>query len=309
MAIPAKWLAAALLLGGTAAWGWWAAGDAPAVSTSIKAPAGTFAPSLTGTQVDGGARMSDNGELVVDEALRQLFDYYLATTGERDLNAVRAMIAAELKQRLSRPALEAALGLFDRYIAFKQAIAAATTQPSGQFSSMADRLSAARKLRQRFFTASESAGLFGQEDSYDDFTLKRLQIMANKTLSAEEKSQRIRELENQLPDSLRKSRQAPMQEIRLNEAEALLHKNGGSEQDLYSLRAQMVGQAAADRLATLDQEQAQWKGRIDSFKQARQQIQQDASLDAQQRQAALDKLAADSFSPQEQRRLPAYGIK
>jgi lipase chaperone LimK len=310
MAIPNKWLAAVLLLGGTAAWGWWAAGSgsdagsSPASSVSAQNP---FAASLKGTQSDGSAHLSANGELVVDESLRQLFDYYLSTLGERDLNAVRAAVAAELRRRLSGPPLKSALDLFERYLAFKQNTHADESQL--RQASLADRLAAMRTLRHRYFNSQEIAGLFGTDDSYDDFTVKRLQILADTKLSAADKARRVSELENQLPEPLRKARSAPVQHIALAEEEAALRRSGGTEQDIYALRTQTVGQAAADRLATLDQEQAQWKGRIDSFKQARQQIQDNTSLDSQQKQDALDKLTQSSFTPQEQRRLAAYGIK
>src|SRR5690242_15442485 len=128
MTIPSKKLAAIALLGATAAWGWWALGDddAPPI-TSSAAP--QFASSLKGTQVDGNVRMSANGELVIDEELLRLFDYYLATLGERDLKAVHAAITGELQKRLSGNALQSALDLFDRYLHYKQALADLDKQP------------------------------------------------------------------------------------------------------------------------------------------------------------------------------------
>lgn len=308
MAIPNKKLAAVALLTATAAWGWWAINsddEAPAAPPPTTTTA-QFAGSLKGTQVDGNVRATANGELVIDEELLRLFDYYLATLGERDLKAVRSAIAGELQQRLSGKALQTALDLFERYLQYKTAMGELEKQLGTKAGKLPDRLAALRELRQRFFSPQENQGLFGRVDTYDDFTLKRLQLLADNSLSAEAKSKQLRELENQLPPELKEARQAPVQHIVLAEAEAALRKQGKGEQDIYVLRAQMVGQAAADRLAALDQEQAQWQARIENYQQERRQVLADANRSEQQKQAAVAELAASRFNAQEQKRLGAY---
>jgi len=308
VAIPNKKVAAAVALcAATAAWGWWAlhADDEAALATAVSTTAPS-ADSLRGTEVDGNVRASASGELVLDQELLRLFDYYLATLGERDLKSVRTAVANALQRRLSGSALQSALDLFERYLQYKQAMDELEQQPLAKGGTLADKLAAIRALRQHFFSAQENQSLFGKSDSYDDFTLKRMQLMSNTSLSAEAKAKRLSELENQLPPELKAARQEPVKHIALAEAEAALRARGGGEQEVYALRARMAGQAAADRLAALDKEQAAWKARIESFQQARQQILNDASRTPEQRQAALAELAASRFNAQEQKRLAAY---
>ncbi|UJB30593.1 lipase secretion chaperone [Chromobacterium sp. Beijing] len=289
----------ALLL---AALGWLcvSGADDAAAQTGVAAPAA--APSLRGTQADGRARVEASGALRVDAELRRLFDYQLATLGERDLPAVRKAVQQALQSQLGAAALGQALALFDRYVAYRRALSE-TKLAAGN---VAEGLQRMRALRLQFLSASEVAGLFGDEDVYDDFTVQRLRIAADAGLSAEQKAARLKALEAALPAELRAARQEPVKHLALAEAEAALRKKGGGEQELYALRAGMVGQAAADRLSQLDREQAQWQARIDGYRREAQRLRAVPGLDAAQRQQALTALRAQRFNAQEQLRLDAF---
>ncbi|TDR73327.1 lipase secretion chaperone [Paludibacterium purpuratum] len=294
------------LFGGLALGGWLWARAAPApIALVARAPAamqGT-APSQRGTRVDGAARDDAGGALRIDMGLRRLFDYFLATYGERDMSTIRKALQQNLQHSLSAKALQQALALFDRYVAYRQALAGLKLSAD---SSVADRLDRIAAIRPRFFSPQEVQGLFGAEDAYDRFTVARLRIQTNPTLTAAEKQAELAQLESALPPDLLAARREPVIQLTLSEAEAKLRQQGGSEQDVYALRSRMVGQAAADRLSQLDREQAAWQQRIDGYLRQRQQILADPARAAEQKQQAISALETANFNAQERLRLGAY---
>ena len=300
---------ARLLLGltgvcaGLLVWQAWPQAQQAAPMAAQAGKDGGFAPSLRGTRPDGAVKATADGALQVNQELRRLFDYYLAALGERELPAIRAELRAHLQRTLSAGALKQAMDLFDRYVAYRQSLAGMAVAAS---SDLAQRLARAQSLRLQYFSQAEVAGLFGDEDRYDAFTAKRLAILANPALSAAEKQRQIALLEQQLPPALRAAREEPVKHLQLAEAEAELRKRGGGEQELYALRAGMVGQAAADRLASLDKEEAAWQQRVADFNRERTAILQNGQLSDAQRQQAVSQLQAQRFSQQEALRLAAF---
>ncbi|AOZ49263.1 lipase secretion chaperone [Chromobacterium vaccinii] len=284
------------------AWWAWPDGAQPEAAAARQAARGGFAASLVGTRPDGAAAET-GGKLVVDQQLRQLFDYYLATLGERDLAAIRTELRSQLKRALGGGALTQAMGLFDRYVAYKRSLAG---KEAAAAANLPRRLELVQAARRQYFSQLELDGLFGDEDRYDDFTARRLAIEANPALSAADKQRMVAQLESRLPSALRAAREEPVKHLALADAEARLKQGGGGEQQLYQLRAGMVGQAAADRLGELDREQAGWQKRLDDFKSERTAILANGGLSAQQRQQAVAQLQSQRFSPQEALRLPAY---
>ena len=283
---------------------WWVRPDGAhsEAAAARQASRGGFAPSLIGTRPDGAAAET-GGKLVVDEQLRQLFDYYLATLGERDLATIRTELQSQLKRALGGGALAQAMGLFDRYVAYKRSLAG---KEAAAATDVSRRLAMVQAARRQYFSQAELDGLFGDEDRYDDFTARRLAIEANPALSAADKQRLVAQLESQLPPALRAAREEPVKHLALADAEARLRQGGGDEQQLYQLRSGMVGQAAADRLGELDREQAGWQKRLDDFKRERAMILGNGGLSEQQRQQAVAQLQSQRFSPQEALRLPAY---
>ncbi|POZ62932.1 lipase secretion chaperone [Chromobacterium alticapitis] len=296
------WWVLALAVCSALAWLFWPFSGAAGGKAASSAAAPVPAASLRGTQPDGAVQ-AESGQLRVDQELRRLFDYYLATQGERALPQIRAELQRYLQGRLGLKPLAQAMSLFDRYVAYRQSLAGMAVAASAD---LATRLSRARAARLQYFSEAEVAGLFGEEDRYDAFTAKRLAILADPSLSAAEKQRRVAELERQLPPELRAAREEPVQHLALAQAEEALRQRGGGEQELYQLRASMVGQAAADRLSELDRQEAAWRLRVDGFNRERAAIQANAGLTEAQRQQAVAQLQAQRFTPQEALRLAAY---
>ena len=266
-----------------------------------------FVRSMAGTAPDGALRtLPSNGApagvLVVDAELGHLFDYYLAGLGETSLAAVRAEIERVLELRLTPAAAVQAKALLGRYLAYKAALAT-LEQRDGNVGSGADaaalkaRLEALRQLRRGYFSDAESAGLFGADDLRDADAVARMAIAQDRALSPQQKLVRLAALDRALPPLLREDREAPLRIVRTEEMAQALRAQGAGDDAVYRLRAQQLSPGAADRLAQLDVEEAQWRSRIAAYLGERTALADEG---------ARAQLRARLFTEDEQRRLPAY---
>ncbi|CDG82791.1 lipase secretion chaperone [Janthinobacterium agaricidamnosum] len=300
-------IAAALLLAAAALYLSWATPPAQQQQRPKAEPdLFAFVRSMDGTRPDGDLKVASGEQLVVDAELGHLFDYYLAGLGEKDLAAIRAEIERELERRLKPgPALQARR-LLAQYLDYKQALAgieAGLPHAADLAQAAGARLQAMRQLRLHYFTAEESAGLFGSSDAYDEDTLARLAIGQDTQLSEAGKRDKLAALDQRMPAALRAEREAPLKVARLEESVQQLRAQGAGDNEIYRLRASAISPAAAARLADLDREEAAWNSRIDAYVAQRNKLmgQPDG-----QNEAALQQLRDASFNADEQRRLGAY---
>ena len=259
----------------------------------------TFVRSMEGTRPDGSLTVAAGDTLVVDAELGHLFDYYLAGLGEKSLEAIRSQIALELDRRLAPAPAREAKRLLAAYLAYKQALVLAeqALAPSGDALQAASaRLQAMRALRPSYFTAQESAGLFGALDARDDDAVARMAVLSDSTLGEAEQQRRLAALDTRLSPSQRLERDAPLQVSALDASVRALRAHGGGDNEVYRLRAATFTPEAAARLAELDREESLWQQRIIAWQA------QKAGRDGPATQQLTDTL----FSPEEQRRLGAY---
>lgn len=293
-----------LMLAALAGAYWWQSGTA-----GQPVEEGAFAPSLRQTSVDGLPPPAANGKIDLKQ-LKALFDYYLATQGERSLAEIRQEVERQLASRLSGKALTDALDFFHRYLAYLSDMGVAgkttLTVAGDTVSQMSARLQVLRQIRARHFSPQEIAELFGSADAMDDFVLQRMAVLQRKDLSDADKRRELAKLEQGLPAEQRTARQQVMQHITLAEAEQALRQKGASSAQLQTLRTQMVGAEAAQRLAAVDAEQAAWQAKLQQWQHERVQLAKDASLSELQRQQALQVVEQKLFSENERKRLQAY---
>lgn len=263
-----------------------------------------FVRSMEGTLPDGNVTVAAGDKLVVDAELGHLFDYYLAGLGEKPLAAIRSQIETELDRRLAPVPAREAKRLLGAYLAYKQALAGAEQALPPQADAAAAaraRLQAMRALRGNYFTAEESAGLFGASDAYDDDAVARMAILGDTALDEAQRQTRLAALDQQLSPAQRAARDAPVKVAQLDASVRALRAQGGGENEVYRLRANTFTPEAAARLAELDREESRWQQRIIAY-----QAQKAGLPGGAQDAAALQQLRDASFTPEEQRRLGAY---
>jgi lipase chaperone LimK len=262
----------------------------------------TFVRSMEGTRPDGDVKLAPDGQLVIDAELGYLFDYYLAGLGEKDLAAIRSEIERELERRFKPGPAAQAKRLLASYLDYKRALAGLEQSLKAgpdMASTARARLQAMQKLRLNFFTASESAGLFGFSDAYDLDSLARIEISQDPKLSAAQRAERLAELDKKLSPAMREEREAPTRIIRTEESVQKMREQGASDDEVYRVRAAAFSTEGASRLAELDREEAAWKGRIKVYLAERSGI-------AAGSEGAMQQLRDKHFNADEQRRLGAY---
>ena len=274
------------------------------------APAGQrplAATSLAGTTPGGAAVAAPDQSLRLDPGLIRLFDYWLTTVGERPLPAIRADVERDLDSRLAPPAARQAKDLSARYLAFKTALKAQRpARPAGR---SVDMLRAGLRtllaLRAAYFTDAESQALFGPQDAEARDALARMAIEQDPALDPAQRAQRLAGFDARLPAGVRAEREAPLAVVRLEEAAQKIRAQGGSEDDVYRMRAAATSPEAANRLADLDRDEAAWKARIAAYLAQRAALRSAPGSDDARAAAAVD-LRNRLFTPEEQRRLAAY---
>lgn len=253
--------------------------------------------SLRGTEVDGGASFDASGELVLDLALRRLFDYHLSLIGERDLLQIRQLLADYLLGRFDPRKTASVLGYFDRYAAYLQRLGESKI---GESADPQQRLADAMALRRQMLGDAMATAFFAEEEALAALTLKRMDIAGDATLTAAQKSEQLAALDRSVGYTARADADTASvvaaQDRRFDSAQSSPDERAAEREALW-------GKEAAQRLAQLDDERARWDARVEQYLYARSRIDADRSLSAAARAQALATLRAQRFDAAEQRRI------
>lgn len=250
--------------------------------------------SLAGTSPDGGVMTDGFGHLRPSRELRQLFDYYLSASGEEPRGRIKARIIAALRERLPPPAADEAIALLHRYLAYRRAVRRVPPDPA-----------TVHGVRVRILGRDVAEAFFAVDEAAASFLLERHAVATDPGLPPAKRDARLAALEARLPEPVRAWRAEAGTPLQLMREEEALRASGGSDADVRALRERLVGAEAADRLAALDQDRAAWQARVDEYRAARRTIDQNPSLDAAGRTAALERLRASRFTEPEQLRVAA----
>ncbi len=258
----------------------------------------------------------DAGNLIITDDLKQLFDAFLSLNTQESIEQIRARIEQYIHQALSGDARQQALDVLDGYLAFKFALyeglknGTLTELPLNQsglnMQDLANHLEAQRALRAKYFSAETIEAFFSEQDALDNFTLARLNIETDSSLSANEKQHALSVLEaNTSPDIIESRKQAdPISNIRQQEQK--LREQGATAEDIHAYRVTEMGVEAADRYAELDAERSQWQQRLADYESAKQAILDEAGLSADEKQNQIKTLQDTSFNSRELMRVKAH---
>ncbi len=260
--------------------------------------------SLRGTEVDGRLQVDANGNLLINDQLRHLFDYYLSANGEETPEQTQERVRQYLNQQLVDPARAQALAIFEHYLSYLQAVA----ELEQDFPVLDDldalwaREEAVQRLRASLFDPAVHEAFFAGEEVYNRFTLERLAINRNPALSPDQRAAEIEALRENLPEALQQLL-VPQLHQDLRQQTRVLTEQNGSAADIRDLRLSLVGPEATARLEALDQQRAVWQARVSDFNRERDAILQQPGLAEQDKQAAIDALLQERFAVNEQLRI------
>ncbi|GAA6136136.1 hypothetical protein NBRC116188_29260 [Oceaniserpentilla sp. 4NH20-0058] len=270
--------------------------------------------SLKGTTIDGLYPVDDSGYLILNESIKNRFEYFLSTMGEFSVDDVKNMVADDINLNLQEPARSQAHQLFNDYIGYKYALAdleqsLQTPQDYeiGDLTHMRFQIQQLRDKRREYFNQETVDAFFGFDEVYDDFMLTRLEIQSNNQLTDNEKQAQIDSLEQTLPVNIQQMRAETEKVGRVFQLSEKMKTQGASEEDIYQLNTQEFGQEAAQRLQEVDRKRSQWENKVNQFIANKYAIFNDESQSESEKQNALNDLLTE-FDDHERKRLKAYEL-
>lgn len=273
---------------------------------AIKTPARqqTLPSSFEGTHVDGVFRLDADGNLLISEDIRRIFDYFLAAVGEEPLRASVARLRAYIAAQLPVHAREQALALLNQYLDYKRELVLLERDlpQMANLDALRQREAAVQALRARLFDSQTQQAFLGREEAYNQFSLQRLAIANDRQLDDNAKA--IDQLRNSLPAEMQDA-VLPQLQNDLRQQTAALQAAGAKPEQIRQLRQQLVGAEATQRLEALDQQRQTWKKRIAQYRHEKSAIENNSGMSASDKRAAINQLAVEKFDERERLRLEA----
>ncbi|MDR1076285.1 MAG: hypothetical protein LBL59_08350 [Xanthomonadaceae bacterium] len=257
---------------------------------------GNVPASLAGTAIDGGIRFDANDFPIPDAELKRLFDWFLAALGEQGPEHIRQRLADELKLRCTPLQAQRVLALFDRYVAYLRA----TSELDAGSDDLKERLAALKTLRARMLGADVSEGFFDDEESQAQRVLALKELSTRTDLTPEQRAQAEQQIKALSPDYA----QAQVIDQQQQDAQALnrmLDSVDATATERFAARRDLFGAEAAERFASLDQQQAQWDSQLREYQRQRDNLARRNLTDAQ-RQTEQQRLLS-GFSESQRRRI------
>lgn len=266
-------------------------------------------PSQQDTEINCQMQMDGSNRLIVNEQTRNCFEYFITQYGEKSIEQIQQDFRRYIAQNHQEPALSQILDLWERYMQYRQALGN-LTPPSG----ISDEdpayyrniYQSTQNLRQQFFSNHEIEGLFGTEDTYHEYTLDRMTVLADKKLSEAQKAEKLKTLFEQLPEDWQENLEQLNKLEDLRKLTADIKARGGSAEEIRQMRINLVGPEATQRLENLDGERAQWKSSVNTYLSERDQILK-SGLNDNAKAQAIQALRNQHFSaPEDQLRLNTF---
>jgi lipase chaperone LimK len=280
-------------------------GQVAAPPRPAEAVLASLPPSFRGTEVDGRFEVDASGNLIINEEVRHLFDYFLAAIGEEPLERTIERLRDYIDATLEAPARGQAQALLDQYLDYKQQLAQ-LEQDLPQLATLdglRSREAAVQALRARVFSAEAHQAFFAREEGFNRFSLERLAIRQNSVLDDADRAAAIDQLRAALPEELQVHVLPQLQqELRVQTKQL---GPDATPEKIRQLRQQLVGAEATSRLEALDVQRQQWRQRLQSYVNEKQRLEAHPGLSGTEREAALQRLIEERFDERERLRLEA----
>ena len=279
------------------------------VDISGKLPSIPSFATLQGTRIHGNLRVDDQGNLIIDNDIKKLLHYFLNVEGELSREELVKLLRKGISDYLPQPAEGQALEILTQYLAYQNALQEQINQgiyqlQSGGIEGYRQAFELRNQLRIQYLGAEVASAFFAEEEAYDLYTVTRLELSNNTSLSDAERTAQLNVLEEQLPEQYLNVRKKQQHRVAINEEINTLRENNASIYELQDTWTQHYGEEAAQRLVTLEVKRQEWKGRYDDYSQQRQSLQA-MGLDDDSFESQLNALKESLFTEVEQKRIQA----
>lgn len=260
------------------------------------------------TQINCQIRVDGANRLIVNEQTKDCFEYFITQYGEKTFEQIKTDFLAYIKISYKEPVLSQLSDLWSRYMQYRKQLGQLPPPTTSKEDAKYYReiLKNIQNLRKKFFSDYEIQGLFGTQNTYDQYTVDRMEILDNKNLSPTEKAEKLKNLFSQLPEDWQENLKQLNQLEDLRKLTAEIKSRNGTAEEIHQMRTNLVGAAATQRLETLDTQRAEWKHRVNQYLTERESIMKSSMSDSA-KQSAVNQLRSQQFNnPQEQTRLQTF---
>ncbi|HVL01224.1 MAG TPA: lipase secretion chaperone [Dongiaceae bacterium] len=227
---------------------------------------------LADVDLPGEYAVDENGNLIVNESMKDLLDYFMLGIGDIPFDQLHDLIAGNMYKSLQEPALSQALQVLDNYFAYIDSYdqweksfdkeQMLTKNPVD----MKAALQQLEDMRRQHLGDTAYEAFFAEVAQTNSAYLDARIAMQQDGLTEEDKAAIREQLEQALPESVRVAQQQAMVQVNLAEQTQQLVKSGASEQEIYQARVASVGEEAASRLQTMDAEDRAWEQKRQQYK-------------------------------------------
>ncbi len=260
------------------------------------------------TQINCQIRTDVSNRLIVNEQTKDCFEYFITQYGEKTVEQIKTDFLSYIKVSYQDPVRSQLGDLWTRYVNYRNKLGdlQAPTADKESVQYYQQIVNNTQSLRKQFFSDYEIQGLFGTQDTYDQYTVDRMAILDNKNLSADEKAKKLKDLFDKLPEDWKENLQQLNQLEDLRKLTAEIKARGGSAEELRQMRTNLVGAEATQRLESLDVQRNDWKNKVTQYLTDRDSIIKSNMSDSA-KQSAVEQLKQKQFSnQQEQLRLQTF---
>ncbi|MDV2438469.1 lipase secretion chaperone [Acinetobacter gerneri] len=262
----------------------------------------SLSKSLDGTQLDCPIKLDKDGKLILSKGIRDCFDYFFSTLGEKSEQQLVNDINQYLTTTLPESAATYAKQLLQKYISYKKGLFEFQKNSNIKVrdqKSYENMLQSIAVMQKKYFTAPEIQAFFGMEMAFNVYDLEKMKINTNKQLNASQKAEKIAELIDELPDELAEGIRTTEQFSSLQALTQEIKDRGGSKAEIRSMREKLLGVEAADRLDKVDTDDANWQSRVDNYLSQRDKI-INSSMDESSKQQAVNEIRQNTFQTREE---------
>lgn len=268
-----------------------------------------FSTSLQGTDIDGQLSADANGNLILDLATRDFFDYFLSASAEVGVEATFDEIMRYANSYLPETAAKQAGELLGQYMRYKKASFELQRTPlnqsemnsQGYITILQNTFEQLKKNRSSLFSDAANSAFFSVEDAYADYTLKSMSVQSDPSLSDAQKSVLLASHRETLPSRVKASlTQRDQQNARQQRVADTVKSSTGDSEVFDQLIDEGYDQSQADQIIAYRQQQTNFEQRYDDYALKRDSILQ-LGLEKQKTSAKLDGARKHYFvTPQEQ---------
>jgi lipase chaperone LimK len=275
----------------------------PVVSTAEKIPPylKDLPESLRGTDVPGGFPVDKNGNFVAASTTLRTLNYFLSATGEESDAEILERIQSYITHNLKPPATQQALEFVEKFLDYRDQGRSFRDVVGMENLSVEEQAERLKLIRREIFGEDVALQLFGDEEKMLDLSIERRDIALDTSMSELQKSERLAELDQQLPEGIKLQRAESAAPLKAAEDVMAIKASGGSEEEIQAYREKALGVQAAERLKILDRETEELDVRVEAY------INYEKSLHDQSpenRKLMLENYLANDFDELERVRIP-----